>query len=923
MKRIVKAVMIGVVLILLPAISGRVVKSQEHWAFVAPVRPALPAVRNRAWVKSPIDQYILAGLEARGLTPSPEVDRETLIRRVSLDLTGLPPTLEEIDAFVADRASNAYEKVVDRLLASPHYGERWGRWWLDAARYADTNGFEKDRDRSVWNYRDWVIGALNRDMPFNQFTIEQIAGDMLTNATVAQRTATGFLRNSMLNEEGAIEPEQFRVEGLLDRVDAVGKAFLGLTINCTQCHTHKFDPIRHEEYYKFYAFLNQDEEPELEVPTEAESRKRAEILTGIAKIEDELMAQTPDLDSRLAKWEGEMRGLEGEWTVVEGTDVFGTSGVRFEQLPDKSFIPRGDNPTTVAYYFSGKTDLKKVTGVRLELLTDPTLSRTGPGRSTSGAAWLSEFVVEAAPAGQPDKLQVVRIGGASADFETAERPIRLAIDGIEKTSWGIDAGPGLRNQDRRAVFVLQNPVAGGEAGTLLRFTMHQKEFGGSAAERFEAPNIGRFRIAVTTVATPRADPLPPAVRKILAIPVAQRTAEQRRAVFRAYRVTVPEWEARNQAATQLLRQWPYATTTLVVAPHPNGRETRVFKRGDWKRQGEVVTPGTPAFLHPFPAGAPRNRLGLAQWLADGKNPLTARVIVNRIWQSYFGQGLVTSPEDFGTRCETPSHPELLDWLAVEFRDGSAGNPAWSMKSIHRRIVLSATYRQSSTLTPRLEEVDPNNRLLGRMPRVRVEAEMIRDLTLAASGLLSRKVGGPSVFPPIPDGAMAVSFRSRSVWETSKGEDRYRRGLYTFWKRSVPYPSMSVFDAPNADVACTRRVRSNSPLQALTTLNDAAFMEAAQALGLRIWRQGGPDDLSRIRYGFRLCTGRSPDGFELNRLQVLLEKQRGRFAGETAAAVYVAASDLNNLPGGIDLHQLASWTIVARTMLNLDETITRQ
>jgi hypothetical protein len=337
----------------------------------------------------------------------------------------------------------------------------------------------------------------------------------------------------------------------------------------------------------------------------------------------------------------------------------------------------------------------------------------------------------------------------------------------------------------------------------------------------------------------------------------------------------------------------------------------------------VVTPGTPAFLHPFPAEAPRNRLGLAQWLADVKNPLTARVIVNRIWQSYFGQGLVTSPEDFGTRCETPSHPELLDWLAVEFRDGSAGSPAWSLKSIHRRIVLSATYRQSSTLTPRLEEVDPNNSLLGRMPRVRVEAEMVRDLTLAASGLLSRKVGGPSVFPPIPDGAMAVSFRSRSVWETSKGEDRYRRGLYTFWKRSVPYPSMSVFDAPNADVACTRRVRSNSPLQALTTLNDAAFMEAAQALGLRIWRQGGPDDESRIRYGFRLCTGRSPDGFELNRLQALLEKQRGRFAGETAAAVYVAASDLNNLPGGIDLHQLASWTIVARTMLNLDETITKQ
>jgi hypothetical protein len=383
---------------------------------------------------------------------------------------------------------------------------------------------------------------------------------------------------------------------------------------------------------------------------------------------------------------------------------------------------------------------------------------------------------------------------------------------------------------------------------VLRVTMHQKEFGGGAGERFEAQNIGRFRLAVTTAPAPRADPLPPAVRRILDIPVAQRTAGQRRAVFSAFRLTVPEWESANQSVTQLLRQWPYPTTTLVVAPHPVGRETRVFKRGDWKRQGELVTPGTPEFLHPFPSGAPQNRLGLAMWLADVKNPLTPRVIVNRIWQSYFGEGLVTTPEDFGTRCETPVHQQLLEWLAVEFRDGSAGQPAWSIKNVHRQIV---------------------------------------------------------------------------VWETSQGEDRYRRGLYTFWKRSVPYPSMSVFDAPSADVACTRRARSNSPLQALTTLNDAAFVEAAQALALRIWRQGGADDLARLRYGFRLCTGRLPDDFELARLQALLEKQRGRFAGETAAAVYVSASDLNSLPKGIDLHQLAPWTIVARTMLNLDETITRQ
>ena len=923
MRRYGKIALILILPLLL--IGGSVIPadSQVHWAFEAPLRPDLPAVRNTGWVKSPIDRFILARLESRGLVPSPETDRETLIRRVSLDLTGLPPTIEELDAFVSDRSPNAYEKLVERLLASPHYGEKWGRWWLDAARYADTNGFEKDRDRSVWKYRDWVINAFNRDMPFNQFTIEQLAGDMLPNATIEQRVATGFLRNSMLNEEGAIEPELFRIEGLIDRVDAIGKAFLGLTINCTQCHTHKFDPIKHEEYYRFYAFLNQDEEPDLEVPTEAETRKRAEIQAGITKIEDDLIARTPDLDARIKSWEERMRALAGDWKVLDGTDVFGTSGVRFEKLRDGSFIPRGDNPTTVAYYFNARTSLKGITGLRLELLTDPTLPRTGPGRATQGTALLSEFVVEAAPSGQPDKLQPVVITGASADFETPDRPIRLAYDGVEKTSWGTDAGPGQRNQDRRAVFSLQGPLVADEGGTILRVTMHQKEFGGSAGERFEAQNIGRFRISVTTAPEPRADPLPTTVRRLLEIPAAERSAAQRRAIFSVYRTTVPAWESANLAVTQQLRQWPYATTTLVVSPHPVGRETRIFKRGDWKRQGEVVTPGTPEFLHPFPAGAPRNRLGLATWLADVKNPLTPRVIVNRIWQSYFGEGLVTTPEDFGTRCETPIHQSLLDWLAVEFRDGSKGNPVWSLKNVHRQIVLSATYRQSSQLTPRMEEIDPNNRLLARMPRLRVEAETIRDLTLAASGLLSRKIGGPPVFPPIPDGALAVSFRSRSVWETSKGEDRYRRGLYTFWKRSVPYPSMSVFDAPSADVACTRRARSNSPLQALTTLNDATFVEAAQALALRIWRQGGADDRARLRYGFRLCTGRLPDEFELARLLALLEKQRGRFAGETAAAVYVTSTDLNSLPAGVDLHQLAPWTIVARTMLNLDETISRQ
>ncbi len=895
-------------------------ETHPHWAFVAPIRPALPETKNKSWARNPIDNFILAKLEKENLKPSPEADKTTLIRRLSLDLIGLPPTLKEIDNFLSDTSPNAYEKLVDRLLSSPHYGERWGRWWLDAARYADTNGYEKDRDRSIWPYRDWVIKSFNEDKPFDQFTIEQIGGDLLPNATIDQKIATGFLRNSMLNEEAAVEPEQFRVEGLIDRVDAVGKAFLGLTVNCAQCHTHKFDPIKHDEYYKFYAFLNQDEEPEMEVPTAAETKKRNDILTRIAKLEDDLLSKNPDLPPQMAAWEISTKQAVGEWMMLDDAVLNGTNGMKFEALPDHSFIPRGDNAPTTFYYLTAKTKLKNITGIRLELMTDHSLPRNGPGRSMEGAAWLSEFNIEAASLGQPEKFESLKIENATADFSAPNRSINLALDGNPKTSWSPDAGAGIRNQDRRAVFPLQTPLAGSDNGTMLKISLSQKEFGGGAAERFEAPNIGRFRISLTTKPNPKADPLPTNVRQILSIPTAQRSAEQQQAVFRFYRTTVAEFADANKIIANLYKNWPYPATTLTVAQRSVARETNIFKRGDWKRPGEAVTPGTPAFLHPFPKNAPRNRLGLAQWLAAKENPLTARVIVNRIWQSYFGQGLVVSPEDFGTRCDLPSHPELLDWLAVEFRDGNKQSNAWSIKHIHKLIVMSATYRQSSQQNPQSE--DPTNSLLARMPRLRVEAEAIRDIALSASGLLSFKIGGPSVFPPIPDGAMAVSFRSRTVWETSKGEDRYRRGMYTFWKRNVPYPSLSVFDAPNADVSCTRRIRSNSPLQALTTLNDAAFLEAAQALALRMWKEGGADDAAKLQYGFRLCTSRFPDKIEEERLLQLLKKEKVRFTGNTAAAVYVSSSDINNLPANIDLHQLASWTLVARVLLNLDETITK-
>jgi mono/diheme cytochrome c family protein len=886
-----------------------------HWAFVAPRRPATPAVKNGDWARTPIDRFILAQLENAGLQPSPEAGKATLIRRLSLDLTGLPPTPKEVDEFLADASPDAYEKLVERLLASPHYGERWGRWWLDAARYADTNGYEKDRARSIWPYRDWVIRAFNRDLPFDQFTIEQLAGDLLPAPTLDQRVATGFLRNSMLNQEGGNDPEQFRVEGLIDRVDAIGKAFLGLTVNCAQCHTHKFDPIKHEEYYRFYAFLNNDEEPEIEVPDEKLLRKRNEIRAAVARIEDEAMTNDPALAQRLAAWEERVRHYDVRWTPLTGGDIFAAFGVKFDRREDGSFVAKGDNATTNNYIIQANTNLKKITGFRVEFLTDPGLPRTGPGRAPDGSFYVSEFSAEIAPADKPNVLEKVGLAGVTADFELPDFPVRNVMDGDLKTHWWSDAGPGRRNQSRHFVFEAKTAV-GFETGAKLRFQLAQKRDDKIDSDQRQ-PNPGRVRISVTDAPNPKADPLPARVRALLAIPPAERTAVQRREIFEAYRMTDPALAAVNKKIDDAMQEWPYGPTTLALSPRELPRETHIFKRGDWQRPGDAVTPGTPAALHPFPKDAPPNRLGLARWIVARDNPLTARVIVNRIWQQIFGQGLVSTPEDFGSRCERPSHPELLDWLAVEFME-----KGWSIKHLQRLILTSAVYRQSSKVTPALLERDAYNVLLARFPRLRVESEVVRDLALAASGLLNRKIGGPSVFPPLPAGVMDLAYAGFK-WENATGEDRYRRGMYTFWKRSVPYPSMTAFDQPNGESSCTRRVKSNTPLQALTTLNDVTFMEAAQALSLRVWKEGGPDDRAKMTYAFRLCTARPPDEFEMQKLLALLDEQKKTFAGRTAEAVYVTAMDVNRIPDGLDLHQVAPWTIVARVLLNLDETITRE
>lgn len=918
---------------------------RAHWAFRAPTRPPEPRLKSPAlhkWARNSIDLFIAAKLEQEGLQPSPEADRPTLMRRLSLDLIGLPPTPAEVDAFVNDRSPNAYEKLVERLLASPHYGERWGRHWLDLARYADTNGYEKDKDRSIWPYRDYVIQALNRDLPFDQFTIEQLAGDLLPNPTLQQRIATGFLRNSMLNQEGGIEPEQFRIDAMIDRVDAVGRAWLGLTIACAQCHDHKYDPFSMRDYYGLFAFLNNDDEPFLEVPTPEQQDKRQAVIAAVRQLEDRAMDGLPDLAQRLAAWEQAIADAAGDWTVLEPLE-WHNFATKYEKQPDHSLLGGGDVQREAVTHVWVDTLLTNITGFRLEALLHPNLPYGGPGLMDKGGFLLKEFTCEAYASHQPTVTNQVKFKRALASREAPGFAVANAIDGdTEKGGWTTSLAPVDRNREDRAVFECEEPVAGFPGGTRLKFTVYQKakEGGPQKESGLDCYSFGRFRISATTQPAPlKEDPLTPAQRALLSKPAGQRTPEERRELFNVFRLHEPAFAELNKQIANAWTNWVYAPTTLVLQQRTEPRETRLFKRGDWQRPGEQVEAATPAILHPFPEGAPRNRLGLAQWLVDPRSPTTARVVVNRVWQTYFGQGLFTTPEDIGTRVEPPSHPELLDWLACEFmqpvsgaaaahgrRAGSPGTSTdarpWSLKHLHRLIVSSATYRQSSKVTPALLAKDPYNRLLARGPRFRVEAEIVQDIALAASGLLNPKIGGPSVRPPIPS-SVGDTVYGGFHWPETTGEDRYRRGMYTFWKRSLPFPSLLAFDAPPAEASCPKRVRSNTPLQALTTLNERTFVEAAQALGLRVLKEGGPDNRSRAIYAFRLCTGRAPTAVELKKVLTFWDEQFRYFEERTGAAVNVAVPDLKHIPPDVNLHKAAAWAMVSRALLNLDETITKE
>jgi hypothetical protein len=1038
----------------------------EHWAFVAPKTVTPPAIKQADWPVNAIDRFVLANLEKEGLTPSPHADKLALLRRVSLDLIGLPPSEEEIATFLADDSAEAYDKLVTRLLASPHYGERWARRWMDLARYADSNGYEKDRARPMWPWRDWLIRSLNADMPYDQFTIAQLAGDMLPQATEEQVLATGFHRNTMLNEEGGIDPLEFRFHAMTDRVATTGSTWLGLTTGCAQCHTHKYDPILHTEYFQLMAFLNNTEEPTHFLTVNETAEQKANRL----READQLEARLPEL------WKALEDDQDYLPVLITG---FVNEGKGKYELKPPNVVSLTEQPSPVeTHTIHFQTEEPLISEIRIEALTQ---GKKGPGGTPHGNFVLTEVRLAVENNGSETPLRLS--SGHSQTVQPSFDP-NQALDGDSKTGWAVDtAGQDLK-QDKSVVFKLEKPLPN-KPGNRFTLTLEQ-QYGGKHVLRkirlsvprtsnAEAPKQRPYDAAydawlsmVKQTAADWTTPEPkqlkangpqlrwePAAACILArgdftkedhyelhyadVPAGTQSIrltalpspdlpgdgpgmtyyEGRRGAYfigdlslstgKIARVITTEgsgdgmiddnlqsgWEGagpgkRSAAIFQLesphpggpltirfqsgrhyaaslakfsvsftaskdlpkvldfpnavelavrqgsepaelrrlfheqakelagpleqirqLRLAPRGQETLVMRERPTDlpRTTHRHHRGEYLSPEETVEPGVPAFLPPLPPNTPKNRLGFAKWLMTPQHPLTARVAVNRAWAAFFGQGLVRTLGDFGFQGELPSHPELLDWLALEF-----SNKGWSMKELHRWIVLSATYRQSSATRPELLAKDPQNRLLARGPRFRVEAEMVRDIQLQASGLLTTKLYGPPVRPPQPASVTEAAYGDNN-WVVSSGADRYRRAIYTFTKRGAPFAATNTFDAPTGEACIPRRDLSNTPLQSLTLLNDEAFVEMAQALG-NVISSGPEDDTGKLQRLYHRVLTRPAKPAEATRLLALLEKTRQRLRSHELDAAAISPA------GEGSAEQRAAWTVLARAVLNLDETITK-
>ncbi len=886
----------------------------KHWAFIKPTKPEPPRGKS-SWAHNEIDRFILDRLDKEGLKPSREADRRTLIRRLSLDITGLPPTPEEVEAFLKDRSANAHENLVDRLLASPHYGENISRWWLDLARYADSNGYQVDLARSMWPYRDWVINAFNRNMPFDQFTIEQLAGDLLPNATLEQKVATGFNRNSKINDEGGGDAEEYRTKAVKDRVATTSTAWMGLTMMCAECHTHKYDPITHEDYYRFYALFNNTTdagnysvEPTLPVPAPDVRGKVEHLRSQIARRQEELKAAEARLPLEQAAWESRMAAKTNVWTVLNLTNLVSVGGATLTNLADGSVLATGLNAMYDTVTYEAETDLKGITAVLLEVLPDPSLPQNGPGRwGKTGNFILDEFGVYLGPT----NLAFAR---ATADWEQQYYRAEHAVDRNPKSGWAIGPRFGKRHF---LIAEFREPIR--QPGRLsFRF------------DHYHGNNhvIGRARLSATTETDPAALwPVEPEMREILGIKSAERTDAQRAQLAAYYRTVSPAVRAIERELIRLNeREAELAAAryvSLVMQERGDRRETYIHNRGNFLDRGKTVGPGVPAFLPQPSTNEPMNRLTLARWIVSPENPLTARVTANRLWERFFGIGLVATSDDLGLQGEAPSHPELLDWLATEFM-----RTGWDIKALQKTILMSATYRQSAAVSSAALKKDPYNRLLSHGPRFRLDPEVIRDQALAVSGLLNPAVGGPSVYPVQPANLWKeIGFLRPEIgmdeWPLSEGPDLYRRGVYTFWRRVATYPLFATFDAPSREVCNVRRPRTNTPLQALAALNEATLLEAARVFAQRILQQGGPSLGKQIEFAYELCAARPPSRFERNRLTRFLQKQLAEFKNDPAAARDLIGVGSAPRPADLDPAELAAWMMGANVLFNLDETLTKE
>ncbi len=889
---------------------------QPHWAFIAPSRPELPTVSDQGWVRNPIDQFILAQLEKSGLKPAAEADRRTLARRVSLDLIGLPPTVEQVEAFAADTAPDAYERFVESLLESKRYGEHRGRYWLDYARFGDTHGIHFDNYREMWSYRDWVIDAFNRNLPFDQFTIEQLAGDLLPGAGHEQKVATGFHRQTLLNKEGGVDQEEYRNKAVVDRVDTTGAVWLGLTVGCAECHTHKFDPITQREFFQLFAFFNNADDKDIPAPTEQElaiyhaaktqwDNTRAPLQQ---RYDDYVRDELPALQTA---WEATSTVDLPVWHALPPVSAAAAQGTTLTTLPDHSVLASGTSPLTETYTVAARwsasmsANAAPLSGFRLEVLPDAS-SNAGPGRSGNGNFVLTNFALHL-QGSDGASSRTVKFSQAAADFSQKDWAVAGAIDADPKTGWAISP----QNKRRHvAVFECAEPLVLKPSETLVFTLDHQ--FGNQHT-------LLRFRLSATSAVLPLA---PSLIDDGVAIawntPPAQRTSAHQTALAEYFRDVVdPGARKLRQPLDALAKTEPKYpdTKAAILTERSTPRDTHVHIRGDFLRPGPRVEPATPKVLHPFAArAATPDRLDLARWLVDERNPLTSRVTVNHMWKHLFGRGLVVSVNDFGTQGEKPSHPELLDWLATEFP-----RLGWSRKALLKLIVMSATYQQSSDYRSDLVEVDPLNTLLARQSRLRLEAEIIRDAHLTASGLLARKVGGPSVRPQLPADIAALGYANSVKWRESEGEDRFRRGMYIFFQRTVPYPMLMTFDAPNSTATCTRRERSNTPLQALTLWNDPVFFDAARALAQRLMVEPTPD--AQLERAFEICLARTPTEAELARLRQLYDDQKRLTLEHPASATAILGLEGDTALPADPIAQ-ASLVATVRTIMNLDEFITR-